>query len=143
MILVKLLSRDGKMFEEELASVKQMRKIWRAYEERNRPSNRAIFEAYAAAGKKYDSDEPYKVSLMADDLELILRWGRLVKRQPYQEKTVEIEHFDCLFENMSPEKQHFFEHLMMRDLHTMEKACRKLDCWRLYSEVCSILSRNC
>lgn len=68
MRLVKLQSRDGQVFEEELASCKHFERIWRS-----------IMQRYEVNPL---DDSPFPVNLDTDRLEQLMSWGRLHTRDP-------------------------------------------------------------
>lgn len=121
MILVKLLSSDGIVFEEELKSCEQIRSIWSAYKKRNKVPNA--------------SDEPYPVNVTGNDLENVLKWARTHKRLPYVERTQPNVSAEHIRKTMSPEKRLFLNRYSISELQSIVRASFKLDCWRLYREI--------
>lgn len=121
MILIKLLSSDGILFEEELQSCKQFRNIWQAYQDRNRVPNAP--------------DEPYPVNVLSDELKHLLDWGRLTKRLPYEERTKTTVTDEHITIGMTPEKCQYLSIYTTGELHTLVRGCCRLNCWRLHREI--------
>lgn len=128
-MLIKLLSSDGKLIEEELQSCTQFRAIIESYEANiNLPS----YISY---------QHVYPVPVRFKELEQLLQWGRLMRGRPFETRTpltTKDEHIDA---DMTMEKRCYLSRYTIEELHMLVRGCGRLQCWRLQREIYWLLDK--